>query len=292
VTTTGWRELLLWARASLPQPTEARFILEHVAGGDRLGSLIGQSAPPPAADRVRELVSRRSAGEPLQYVLGQWSFRTLELLVDRRVLVPRPETEQVVEVALSELRPILSGALPVLDGPVLDGPLVADLGTGSGAIALSIATEAPGAQVWATDASADALAVAAANRSSLGLDGRVRLAAGNWYEALPRALQGRFSLIVSNPPYVSEAEVPGLPVEVRDWEPKEALVSGPTGLEAIAEVLAGASGWMSAAGSVVVELAPHLAGAATSLARAAGLAEVAVHDDLTGRPRILAARAA
>jgi release factor glutamine methyltransferase len=279
----------------LPEPSEARWIVEHVAEGDRLASLTGRPAPPAAAERLRELVSRRAAGEPLQYVLGRWSFRTLELMVDRRVLVPRPETERVVEVALSELHQIGACAQSVLDGSVLDGsvvvgPLVADLGTGSGAIALSIATEAPQAQVWATDASADALAVAEANRSSLGLDGRVRLAAGSWYDALPQALRGRFSLIVSNPPYIAEAEVPRLPVAVRDWEPRGALVSGPTGLEAITEILAGAAAWLSAPGSVVVELAPHLAGAAMALARSSGLAEVAVHDDLAGRPRVLAAR--
>jgi release factor glutamine methyltransferase len=233
----------------------------------------------------------------LQYVLGRWGFRTLDLMVDRRVLVPRPETELVVEVALSELRLIRSCARSALDGsaldePVVGGPLVADLGTGSGAIALSIAAEAPWAQVWATDASADALAVATANRSSLGLDRRVRLAAGSWYEALPGALRSRLSLIVSNPPYIAEAEVPGLPVVVREWEPKEALVSGPTGLEAIAHVLAGARAWLSAPGSVVVELAPHLADAAMAVARSAGLVEVAVHDDLVGRPRVLVARAA
>jgi release factor glutamine methyltransferase len=96
---------------------------------------------------------------------------------------------------------------------------------------------------------------------------------------------------VSNPPYLAEAEVPGLPVEVRDWEPEEALVSGPTGLEAIASVLAGAPAWLSARGSVVVELAPHQAGAAMALACSAGLAEVAVHDDLVGRARVLTARA-
>ena len=212
----------------------------------------------------------------MQYVLGRWDFRTLELTVDRRVLVPRPETEQVVEVAFSELRRSRSRALSALDGAVPDGsvvdaPLVADLGTGSGAIALSIATEAPRAQVWATDASADALAVAAANRSSLRLDGRVQLAAGSWYEALPPALRGHLSLIVSNPPYIAEAEVPRLPVEVRDWEPTGALVSGPTGLEAIAEILAGAAGWLSEGGSVVVELAPHLAGAAMALGVGSGL---------------------
>lgn len=244
--------------------------------------LSSQPAPPEAVARVRQLVARRAAGEPLQYVLGLWAFRSLDLMVDRRVLVPRPETEQVVEVAMAVVRH--TGSWPT--------PVVADLGTGSGAIALSVATEAPGAEVWATDASPGALAVAAANRSSLGLDGRVHLAGGSWYQALPGSLRGRLSLIVSNPPYIASSEVPGLPAEVRDWEPAQALVAGPTGLEAVGEILGGARRWLASAGSVVVELAPHQADAAVALARQSGLGHVEVRHDLAGRQRVLVARAA
>jgi len=156
---------------------------------------------------------RRESGEPLQYVLGSWAFRSLELMVDPRVLIPRPETEQVVEVALGEIRRHRR-------------PVVADLGTGSGAIALSVVAEVAGAQVWATDTSEAALAVARANLAGLaGMAAtRVRLARGSWFSALPAELRGRLSVVVSNPPYVADAEVASLPAEVAEWEPREALV--------------------------------------------------------------------
>src|SRR5688500_2404619 len=153
------------------------------------------------------MVERRAAGEPLQYVLGAWGFRSLDLYVDRRVLIPRPETEQVVEVALAELRAL--GAAK---------PLVVDLGTGSGAIALSIAPEVPTSQVWATDASPAALAVARANLAGIGrAAARVRLEHGSWFAALPKLLQGRVDMVISNPPYVADGDT--LPPEVADWEP-------------------------------------------------------------------------
>src|SRR5439155_1362369 len=173
-----------------------------------------------------DMVERRVAGEPLQYVLGAWGFRTLDLLVDRRVLIPRPETETTVEVALEQ-------AKRVDDDPVV----VVDLGTGSGAIALSMATEHDTAEVWATDASADALEVARANLTGVGsrVAPRVRLCEGWWFDALPGELRGHVDLVVSNPPYVADNET--LPPEVRDWEPLAALFAGPTGLEAIELVL-------------------------------------------------------
>ena len=169
-------------------------------------------------DFVEGMVDRRRRGEPLQYVLGIWSFRRLELVVDRRVLIPRPETETVVDVALAELRLLGVGQ-----------PLVVDLGTGSGAIAISVALEVPAARVWGTDRSEDALAVARANLSGMGgrVAPRVRLAAGDWFEALPDELRGRVDLVVANPPYVGDDEV--LPAEVADWEPAGALFAGPTG---------------------------------------------------------------
>src|SRR5438105_5970876 len=141
------------------------------------------------------MVARRAAGEPLQYVLGRWAFRTLDLMVDRRVLIPRPETEQVVEVALAEARR-------------LHARIAADLGTGSGAIALSLAAELPGVDVWATDVSADALAVARANLAGIGTfaAARVRIQEGDWFGALPPELRGRLDIVVSNPPYIGDDE--------------------------------------------------------------------------------------
>ena len=256
-------------------------MLERASGLDRAGLVprLGDPVPARTVAFVEGMVERRRQGEPLQYVLGIWSFRRLELLVDRRVLIPRPETEAVVEMALAELRRL--GA---------DRPLAVDLGTGSGAIALSLALEVPEAQVWGTDRSEDALAVARANLSGMGarVATRVRLAAGHWFDALPADLRGRVDLLVANPPYVGEAEV--LPPEVADWEPAAALVAGPGGLEAVSEILAGAPGWLRRPGVVVLEIAPHQADRAMAEARAAGFTEVEVRPDLAGRLRALVAR--
>jgi release factor glutamine methyltransferase len=200
-------------------------------------------------------------------------------LVDPRVLIPRPETEQVVEVALAELRAAAG-----------TGPrLAVDLGTGSGAIALSLAVEVVTASVWATDVSSDALAVARANLAGVGRPGaRVRLTEGDWFAALPAELAGRIDLVVANPPYVATADP--LPAEVSDWEPEGALVAGPTGMEHLARIVAEAPGWLAPSGSLVLELAPHQAGAMVGQARSAGFATADVRPDLAGRDRVLVAR--
>jgi len=167
---------------------------------------------------------------------------------------------------------------------------VADLGTGSGAIALSIAVEVPAARVWATDESEDALAVARANLAGIGSPAavRVRLERGRWFDALPGAFRGQFDVIVSNPPYIAAHE--DLPAEVADWEPQSALVAGPAGTEAIADVVGGAVSWLAPGGAVVVELAPHQAEEARALAYDAGFGDVDVRPDLNGRARVLVAR--
>ncbi len=221
------------------------------------------------------MVERRENGEPVQYVLGHWAFRKLDLMVDRRVLIPRPETEVVVEVALQELARL-----------EVEAPVVVDLGTGSGAIALSVASEQSGVVAWATDISEGALAVASANLAGLGVQavGRVHLAQGSWWEALPERLKGTVTLVVTNPPYVAEGEVADLPVEVSAWEPVQALVAGPSGLEALEAVIAGAGDWLAERATLVAEIAPHQAEAAMAVARRAGLTEVLVRPDLAGRP--------
>ncbi len=235
--------------------------------------------PAQEAAHFEAMVVRREMGEPLQYVVGRWGFRSLDLMVDSRVLIPRPETEQVVEVAVQEIRRHSSS-------------LVADLGTGSGAIALALAAEVPGIQVWATDASEAALAVARANLAGLGgmAATKVRLARGSWFSALPAQLRGQLSVVVSNPPYVAEDEFADLPAEVAAWEPRQALVAGPSGLEALEVLLAEAPWWLAVPGAVVMEIAPHHEGAVTSMAREAGFAEVEVHPDLAGLPRALVGR--
>ena len=167
---------------------------------------------------------------------------------------------------------------------------VADLGTGSGALALALATELPDAEVWATDRSAAALAVAWANLAGAGTDAtRVRLTEGDWFDALPDALRGRLRVVVSNPPYVAEDEYDDLPPEVARHEPRDALVSGPTGLEAIERIVQDSPHWLEPGGVLVVEIATPRASAAKALARAAGLVDVRVERDLTGRERVLVA---
>jgi release factor glutamine methyltransferase len=270
---------------------EAGWIVEHVT---RTLGLEGR----PADETARALAARRAAGEPLQYVLGRWSFRTLELDVDSRVLIPRPETEQVVEVALERL------ALSLRRDERVEGPTVCcDLGTGSGAIALSLAAEAPlgvaGLEVWATDRSTDALAVARANadrldRAGLLRSARVELVEGGWFEALPPALLGRLDLVVSNPPYVADAEFTDLDPTVRCYEPSSALVAGPgsrgtPGMAEVEVILLAARRWMRPTGVVVVEVAPHQAVLAAAVAWSAGFAHVTVEPDLAGRPRMVVA---
>lgn len=276
-----WRQLHQEAAERLGSDVEARRIVERASGND--GAAFHTGLDEPVSVRALAffdgMVERRMAGEPLQYVLGVWGFRTLDLYVDRRVLIPRPETEVVVEVGLAE--PALREARH---------PMVVDLGTGSGAIALSFAAEGPdGTQVWATDRSPDALAVARANLAGLGRAAtRVRLVEGWWYEALPAALRARVSLIVANPPYVADSD--DLPAEVADWEPESALLAGPTGMEQIAEVVKEAPVWLDRPGALVVELAPHQGDDAVALAYDSGFTEAFTTPDLTGRVRVLVAR--
>jgi release factor glutamine methyltransferase len=247
------------------------------------------TVPERGGEHLESMCARRIAGEPLQYVLGAWSFRGVDLMVDDRVLIPRPETEVVVEVALAEATRlgVRRGARSVL--PAQTHGVIADLGTGSGAIALALERELPDVALWATDVSEDALAVARANLAGAGAT-RIRLAAGSWFDALPVELRGELSLVVSNPPYVGDGEFADLPDEVARYEPHRALVSGPRGTEAIEHLLAHAPRWLTTPGVLVCELAPHQADAVAEHARRNGYAEVAVQPDLTGRPRVLVAR--
>jgi release factor glutamine methyltransferase len=266
---------------------EARFITDEVLGGPAAGSDT-DAVLPEAASAARALAARRRAGEPLQYVFGHWPFRRLDLVVDRRVLIPRPETEQVVEVALAETRRLRRSGGGEL--------VVVDAGTGSGAIALALATELARSRVWATEASPDALVVAAVNleRVRAAHPGvAVELVEGSWLQPLPPDLRGRVQLVVSNPPYVSAPEWDELPADVRA-EPRRALVSaagsdGTPGLAEVEAVLAQASEWLARPGCAVVELSPQQADAATRAAAALGYDRVRVEPDLAGRPRALVA---
>jgi len=284
--TVSWRELRAEAEgrlaaAGVDSPmAEARHLTEEASGfeGADLHRHLDEPVTTRGVARFDAMVARRLTGEPLQHVLGRWGFRTLDLAVDGRALIPRPETEQVVDHALAEL-------------DRCSGRVVVDLGTGSGAIALSVASERDGVTVWATDRSPHALALARTNLAGLGgrAATRVRLVEGDWYGALPDDLAGAVDVVVSNPPYVGSVEE--LPAVVADWEPAEALVPGPTGLEAVEAVVAAAPRWLAPAGALVVEIGATQGGAAHTLATEAGFGTVEVRRDLAGRPRVLVARA-
>ena len=224
---------------------------------------------PEIAGAFRRAITRRAAREPLAYILGEWGFRRLDLRVDSRVLIPRPETEVLVERSLA----LLAGT---------DRPRVLDIGAGSGAIALSIADEHAGAHVVATDPSAGALVVAEENRARLGFDGRVELVAGELFAGVA----GPFDLVVSNPPYVDPAELDTLDPEVRDYEPREALVA--TG---VAEaIVAGAPDVLVAGGALALEVADGKAAEIAAALDESGYRAVTVTHDLAGRERIVDGR--
>lgn len=289
------RTLLASATRSLGSAAEARWVVAHAAdmSVSDLEARLDLAVPPAVSEAAHAMVDRRLAGEPLQYVLGTWAFRTLEVRVDRRALIPRPETEQVVEATLEELYTQASR------GGAGSTVVAVDLGTGSGAIALSLASEfafsGVGLEVWATDVSAAAMDLCNQNLAELSSHnpvaaGRLHVSQGSWFDALPADLVGRLQLVVSNPPYVSEAEWGALEPVVRDHEPVSALVAGPTGLEAIEMVLVEATRWLAPGGSLVVELAPGQARRVMERASALGYARPEVRADLSRRQRMLVTR--
>lgn len=257
---------------------EARWIVEEASGhgGPEFALSLDRPATEREVVRIDAMTARRVAGEPLQYVLGRWAFRHLDLAVDSRVLIPRPETEVTAEVAIDAARRVAE-------------PIVVDLGTGSGAIGLSVAWECRHAHVWATDRSSEALEVARANLAGLGRAGaRVRLAAGDWFGALPDDLVGRVDVAVSNPPYVRLDDP--LPPAVERWEPAAALRSGADGLDAIRSIVAAAPRWMSSGGAIVLEADPRQMPAIGDLLVRAGFVDPRVRPDLAGRERVITAQ--
>jgi release factor glutamine methyltransferase len=250
----------------------------HVDGELLAGKALGATRTAVYADSTRvlsaeesaaleRLVVRREAREPLAYILGEWGFRRLTLKVDRRVLVPRPETEVVVERCLELLRG-------------LDRPAVLDVGTGSGAIALAIADEHPGARVTAIDLSTGALEVARENARATGVD--VNFAVHDVRDGL----EGVYDLVVSNPPYVTAEEIETLEPEVRDWEPRIATV----GEEHTATIAAAAAGALVHGGHLVLEVADGRAGEVSTVLRGLGYEGIRSGEDLAGRDRVVEGR--
>lgn len=261
----------------------ATWLIEEAMGvrsAERLCRL-GEPVPPSALRRVEGWCERLLAGEPLAYVLGHWSFWDVELAVGPGVLVPRPETEVLVEVALD-----VAAQARLDGGRGSDDPdnVVVDLGTGSGAIAVVLARELRRI-VLATERSA--VAAGWARRNVVRLAATVEVREGDWWEALPSACVGRVGLAVANPPYVSAAEMVTLPRTVAAYEPTEALCGGASGLEATEAILLGATVWLAPRGVLVVEVAEERAELTAARAEAVGLTPLGLHRDLAGRPRVL-----
>lgn len=257
----------LAGRGSDSPRLDAELLLGRALDLSRIELYMGLDRPLTAdeLDTARGLVARRARREPVQYVLGEWGFRRLTLSVDRRALIPRPETEILVERSLARL----AG---------LDAPCVLDVGTGSGAVALAIADECPGAKVTAIDVSGDALALARENCDRTGLD--VTLLEHDALAGLP---VGPWDLVVSNPPYIPAVELEELEPEVGDWEPRDALLdSGLT--EAI---IAQAPHVLAPGGALAFEAHWRAAGSVASRLGAAGFADVVVTQDLAGRERVV-----
>jgi len=272
---------------------DAEHLLAHALGLERLQLYLQHDRPLTSVelDRFRPLLRRRARREPLQYILGTAAFREVELAVDRRVLIPRPETEVLVQAVLDRMGGADGGGDPGGGASAVapGGPTALDVGTGSGAIAVSLALEGPFARVVATDASPEALEVARANVETAGVAERVELRDGALFG--PLGPEERFDVVVSNPPYVADGEADALPPEVRDWEPAQALFAGPDGLAVLRDLLAGAPRHLAAGGLLAVEVgagqAPILA---ALLEESEGWAEVEIGADLAGRERVLLAR--
>jgi release factor glutamine methyltransferase len=250
---------------------DAELLLAHGLGLSRI-ELYTQYQRPLDDDQLaacRELVRRRGLREPVAYVIGSWGFHNLDLAVDARVLVPRPETELLVDRCLE-----------LLDG--VERPRVVDVGTGSGAIALSLKSERPDAEVVACDISQDALDVAAANAARLGLDVELHLS-----DLLAQVPGDGFRLVVSNPPYVSEREMADLEPEVAEHEPRLATVAGPDGFEIYRRLLPEAAGRLVDGGSLALECGGGQAPALVSELAAAGYGQAGIDPDLAGIERVV-----
>ena len=279
--TVTWRELWDETAAVVGDRPAARWLCEVAAGavdGDEFLGMLDTEATVRMVAHLDAMTARVRSGEPLQYVLGEWSFRRITLAIDRRVLIPRPETELVAEVALAKARSVPAPRV------------VADLGTGSGAIGLSIASELPvdSTTVWLTDLDTDALDLATANISGIGPAGaNVRTALGSWFEALPPDVCA--DVVVANPPYVAVGSSE-LAEDVRDWEPHRALFAGTDGLDDIRTIIGAAPDRLAAGGWLVLEIGSDQGPSVAGLLRDAGFVEVEVRPDLAGRDRIAIAR--
>lgn len=274
-----WRAMLQRVEEQVGQRTIARWLCEHASGcdADEFSEVLDELVSERSGQQLHDMLQRFATGEPLQYVMGRWAFRQLDLLVDKRVLIPRPETELIVDIVKNHL------------GAKREAITLVDLGTGSGAIGLSLLHELPlgAATVWMTDESEDALHVARANAAGLGRPAvGARFAHGNWCDALPAELVGMCDVVVSNPPYIAEGDAE-VEASVLQWEPGDALFAGVDGLEDIAQIVQTAPKWLTTGGMLVTEMGYTQALAIQQLFSASGFTHVTVHQDLTGRDRFV-----
>ena len=259
--------------AGLPDPArEVRLLLAHALGqpADRLMILLHDPVTPEAEAAFAGLLAARLAGRPVSQILGRRQFWGRNFRVTADVLDPRPETEALIAEALS--KPFSR---------------LLDLGTGSGAIAITLLAERAEASGLATDLSPEALAVARGNAATFGVETRLAFAQGSWFEAVAE----RFDLIVSNPPYITEAEMAELDPGVLAWEPHLALSPGGDGLDAYRAIAAGALAHLTPAGRLMVEIGPKQAADVSALFAAAGLQGVRCLRDFDGRDRVICAQA-
>ena len=281
-----WGELLRVCAAELGSEQEARWLCEHASGLKRgdFDAARDEVVSERCGIALRAMIARRLAGEPLQYVMKSWAFRHLDVLVDNRVLIPRPETEVVVQAAIDLANEMLRKSKPKLR--------VADLGTGSGVIGLSLASELPrgSTEVWLTDLSADALEVARANLAGSGLiNSDVRIVQGSWFAALPSKLKNSFDLIVSNPPYIGVYD-PSVEASVRNYEPHLALFAGSDGLDAYREIIAQAGEWLVTDGWLVLEIGHQQGDSVRELLAQNKFKQIEIRQDFAGRDRIAIAK--
>lgn len=261
---------------------DAEVLLAHARGCRRieLYTAYHEVVSDAVRDAYRELVRRRAAGSPVAYLVGEREFYSLPFRVTPDVLIPRPETEFVVLALLDAARDLARGSVPLE---------IADVGTGSGILAVCAAKHLPGCHVTAIDSSAAALEVARGNMEKHGVDTAVELVLSDLFAAVPEARQ--FDVIVSNPPYVSEAEYARLSREVREHEPRQALVAGATGVETIARLVAQAVARLRPGGWLITEISPMIAGRVRELLAARGDFEpIRAVKDLSGHERVIVAR--
>ncbi|MDP2137021.1 MAG: peptide chain release factor N(5)-glutamine methyltransferase [Candidatus Didemnitutus sp.] len=253
----------------------AELLVGHSLGLQRMQLYLQFERPltEPELVKLRPLVKRRSEREPLQYIVGSTDFAGIKLKVDRRALIPRPESELLLEFAKEKFAQTPARIL--------------DLGTGSGALALALAHLFPIATITAVDFNPAALELAAENAALLSCTDRVRFLRSSWFDDLPP--ESAFELIVANPPYLSEAEMKETEPEVKDFEPGDALSSGPTGLEAVEAIIRTAKGYLAPLGLLMMETGIDQHRHLVELARTRGYSQVESRQDLTGRDRFILA---